>query len=374
MRELILTFRHLKTKVSHFKHWLAGFFKGLMIELAGQPAQGINVSYGLRQLPASGQVAHGGIIKAQRLSKYFPNKTLRFNILYMVSSKYPPFVEQVLRSTRRKGAKFVWNQDGVAYQAWMPSGWEEANNRMVEFLHDADYVFYQSVFARQCADQFLGKRAGPSEVLYNAVDTTLFCPAPGKKPSKKLTLLVIGSQYHNYPLESAIRSLACIKQIHPRTRMIVAGKVYDHVLNPIKKLIASLHLEDSIEFLPPFTQKEVVEIFSLSDILFHTKIQDVCPGVVIEAMACGLPVVYSMSGGVPELVSEEAVVGVPAIATWEKRIPPVPEAWAEAILNVVDKYSSYSEAARQRAVEQFDLQPWVERHRQVFSELLGDKK
>jgi glycosyltransferase involved in cell wall biosynthesis len=95
--------------------------------------------------------------------------------------------------------------------------------------------------------------------------------------------------------------------------------------------------------------------------------------VVIEAMACGLPVVYSASGGVPELVGEVAGVGVPTETSWQKQVPPAPELWAEAVLIVAEDLSRYSEAARQRTVEHFDLRPWVERHREVFSELLEQK-
>ena len=46
------------------------------------------------------------------------------------------------------------------------------------------------------------------------------------------------------------------------------------------------------------------------------------------------------------------------------------ELWAEAVLTVAEDISPYSEAARQRAIERFDLEPWVERHRQVLSDLL----
>jgi glycosyltransferase involved in cell wall biosynthesis len=164
--------------------------------------------------------------------------------------------------------------------------------------------------------------------------------------------------------------LACLRRSYPRARLVVAGKVRGRLIEPTRRLIAELNLEDDVTFLPPFTQKKAPRIFQQCDILFHPKINDPCPGIVIEAMACGLAVVYSDSGGVPELVAKEAGVGVPTEVSWERLIPPAPEMWAEAILTVVEDISHYGRAARQRAVERFDLRPWVERHRQIFSELI----
>lgn len=362
--------RPLRLGASRARTWYTGWSKGIAIERAGLPPKGIHVYYGHDRLPAPGEVAHGGIIKFQRLSETYPNTPRRFNILYMVSSNYPAHAVHMVRAARRKGARFVWNQDGVAYPAWMPSGWQKVNAEMSRLLQSADYVFYQSEFARLSAGQFLGKRSGPSEVLYNAVNTDFFSPAPNGNSSDKLVLLTVGSQYHFYPLECAIRTLASIHRFRPRTRLVVAGKVQDHLLKPTQQLISGLGLEEHITFLPPFTQEEAPGVFRRCDILLHTKIQDVCPGVVIEAMACGLPVVYSISGGAPELVGEDAGVGVPTEVSWEKRTPPAPEVWAEAVLTAAEAHLRYAEAARRRAVERFDLQPWVKRHEQVFSELL----
>ena len=350
-----------------------GFIKGMAIALAGLPSGDIYTFYGYDRLPNPGKTAHGGIIKFQRLNEIFPNTPRRFNILYLGSSNRPPFAEQLCRIARQKGAKFVWNQNGVAYPAWMPTGWEDVNARMAKFLHRADYVIYQSDFARLCADRFLGKRTGPSEILYNAVDTKTFCPSVDREDSNSLRLLVMGSQYHTYALESSLRALAQIHKSIPYARITIAGKIWDHVLNPAMKLITDLNLKKYVKFVPPFTQNDALEIFRQSDILLHTKIQDFCPGVVIEAMSCGLPVVYSLSGGVPELVGKDSGVGVSTSANWEERIPPEPNEWADAVLAVAEDLSRYSNAARQRAVKLFDFQLWQERHRQVFTELLKDQ-
>lgn len=368
---MLFNYQTLKNKISQIRYLWNGIRKGIPIILSGMPDQGVHLFYGYDRLPAFSEPAHGGMIKIQRLNEVFPHRSRHFNILYMVSSNHPFDASQLCDIARYKKAKFVWNQNGVAYPAWMPSGWEEKNAKMARFLHRADYVFFQSEYAQCCADQYLGKRSGPSEILYNAVDTKLFSPAAQKNIGKNLTLLLIGSQYQSYCLESAILALEIIRKDRIHTRLVVVGKVCEHVMVSVRQLICDLRLEDAIEFLPSFTQSEAVEIFNQGDILLHTKVQDVCPGVVIEAMACGVPIVYSSSGGVPELVGQYGGVGVPTSCSWEERTPPEPELWAEAVLKVAEDISGYSEAVRQRAVERYDLRSWIERHRQVFSELLS---
>jgi len=87
-------------------------------------------------------------------------------------------------------------------------------------------------------------------------------------------------------------------------------------------------------------------------------------------MACGLPVVFSASGGVPELVGPSGGVGVPAPLDWEKDHPPAPARMAEGVLKIVADYRSYSESARNRVVKCFDVRPWVQKHKIVFDNLL----
>ena len=114
---------------------------------------------------------------------------------------------------------------------------------------------------------------------------------------------------------------------------------------------------------------EAPAIFRRADILLHTKYNDPCPAVVLEALASGLPVVYSASGGVPELVSADAGIGIPAELSWDKDLPPDPAAVARGVIDLSRELPERSRAARRRAVERFDVAPWVARHRTVFEQL-----
>jgi glycosyltransferase involved in cell wall biosynthesis len=83
-------------------------------------------------------------------------------------------------------------------------------------------------------------------------------------------------------------------------------------------------------------------------------------------MASGLPVVYARSGGVPELVGDDAGIGVPHPEGFERDDPPAPEALAEALSRVLADLSGHASAARTRAVERFALEPWLDRHAELF--------
>jgi glycosyltransferase involved in cell wall biosynthesis len=135
--------------------------------------------------------------------------------------------------------------------------------------------------------------------------------------------------------------------------------------------VRRLGIEEAVEFVGPYTQAEAPALMHRADILLHTKYNDPCPMVVLEAMASGLPVVYSASGGVPELVGDEAGVGVPAPLDWEHDHPPGAAQLAAAALDAAGRLEERSEAARRRAVEHLDAAGWVERHRVVFEQLLA---
>ena len=323
----------------------------------------VAVSYGVRRLGT-----HGGAIKFRELARFFPNARRGYSVLYLGSSTAPADADRLIARARRRGAAVAWNQNGVAYPGWHGPGWEETNAPKARALHAADHVFFQSEFCRVSSDRFLGERQGPSEVLHNPVDTERFMPGP-RRPRDGLMLLLGGNQYQRYRLETALQTLTLL----PEARLLVSGALSWHPDRRRseaegRELVARFGVADRVELVGAYSQEEAPELMRRADLLLHTKYNDPCPTIVLEAMACGLPVVYSASGGVPELVDDEAGAGVPAPLDWEQDHPPDPAALAEAVRRVAERLDDYAEAARARALR-FDLSPWVERHREVFEEL-----
>ena len=359
----------MRLAVANAPRWLA--------IAASQPASRNRprVFYGHKRVPARTEPAYGGMIKMQSLAERLPNTTRDFNLVYLVSSAIPRDLAMLLRLARRRGAPLVWNQNGVAYPGWAGHRTAEINRLRARGLYAADHVLYQSAFCKLSADRFLGEPQARSEVLHNPVDTERFVPQTGSQ--RGITVLVGGNQRRPYRLESALRAFALVVDELPDARLLVAGSLaWPDRPDPAEgerfafDLRARLELDERVEFVGTYTQAEAPALLGRASLLLHTQYNDACPTIVLEALASGLPVVYSASGGVPELVGPDAGIGVRAPLDWEQVHPPEPEPLAEGILKVVEGLADYGEAARRRAVERFDLRPWLARHRTLFEELL----
>jgi glycosyltransferase involved in cell wall biosynthesis len=312
------------------------------------------------------------MVKIQRMQAAFPNSPRRFDTLYFVSSCVPEGAAAVAWVARRRGRRLVWNQNGVAYQGWHGPGWEETNALLGRLLRAADHVLYQSEFCRRAADLFLGPPSGSWEVLHNPVDTTVFTPGPAP-PQEEIVLLLGGTHNQRYRFESALLTLARLVRGGMHVRLLVTGR-FGWGAGPADaaadaaRLIARHQMEAHLEIVGPYAQEEAPALLRRAHVLLHTQYNDCCPGLVLEALACGVPVVYSASGGVPELVGEEAGIGVPAELRWDEPVVPDPEALADAVVRVRASWARFSAAARGRSTR-FDLAPWIARHRAVFEAL-----
>ena len=322
----------------------------------------MRVSYG-HEHPEPRRPAVGGIVKLQHLSAVFPEESRRFNVLYLVSSRLPDGAVALAAWAHRKGARVVLNQNGVAYPAWYGRA-GSARTRRWRAASLADHVFYQSCFCRESADRFAGPAAGRARFSTTLWTRRRFVPASSRR-HRPLTLLLAGSQDQWYRLESAVRALAALVRggldaaaDRDRSSPLDARRRCRRNARR-QRSIQSLGLESRVELTGPYSQAEAPAIFHARDILLHTKYNDPCPTVVVEGLATGLPVVYSASGGVPELVGDDAGIGIPAERSWDVDIPPDPEEVAAAVDRVWRDRERFARAARDRAVARFDVASWL---------------
>ncbi len=310
----------------------------------------------------------GPYLKIKKLQKFFPENKGKFNLVYALSNS-PKLSTRSINILKKRKIPLILNQNGVFYPSWYSGNWQNQNLLISKIYHSADYVIWQSDFCKKSADRFLGKRFGKGEVLYNAIDTKKFYPVK-KRSDNIFKFLITGNitKENNYRIYSVINVFKDIIKINKKVHLYVAGVIDD--CENFNAELERLNIREFITFLGTYSQKDAPKIYQKVDAYITMSFQDNCPSAVIEAMSCGLPILYSSSGGIPELVGKDSGVGLKVSEDWEKIIVPKKQEIYEGILKIMDDQKSMSDNARDRAVELFDIEPWIKRHKEIFKFLI----
>ncbi len=312
----------------------------------------------------------GPQVKIDILKKIFPEYRKNFNMLYLLSgSLYMP--EWAIRDLKTKNISVVLNQNGVFYPAWYPDKWQVENERMAKALSLADYVFYQSDFCKLCADKFLGVSAKNSEILYNGVDTSFFVPRRDGYQNKRFRFLLSGNIYEStfYRLKNSLDALILARKQGLDIEIYFAGILPDKLRSRFLIEIENSNMKEFFTLGQAYSRVDAPQVFSMADAYLITKHNDPCPNVVLEAMSCGLPVLYSASGGIPEMVGLDAGVGLSVPETFTDNPVPDCQAIVDGMSKIISNRQNYAIAARLRAQQKFDVSLWAQRHLEVFKKL-----
>lgn len=336
------------------------------------PSKGIYLNYGGVLGKDLDKIIHGGKVKLIHLNQVFPESSDQFNILYLVSSAQPPFALEMVRWAKKQGVKFVWNQDGVAYPAWTSREASRTGNRnMGSLIQQADHVIYQSEFCRQSADRFLRSVSVPQTILCNCVDTDLFFPSQPELPAPPWILLTAGTHQQAERIVSVLQTVAILKERKRPVLLILVGRLdWPLADQEVKETISKLRIKERVDFRPAYSQADAPALFRQAHIFLHSKYKDPCPTVVIEALASGLPVIGSNSGGMPELVGEEGGILIDVPESWDQMQYPSPEKMADAVETIFQDLPGRRQKARQRAIRYFNKKSWIDRHQNIFQTVL----
>lgn len=200
----------------------------------------------------------------------------------------------------------------------------------------------------------------PIRVTPFGVDTESFSDAGlnsrATGTGRKFVIGTVKALETKYGIEFLIRAAAHLGQAYARTDFEVRIFGEGSLRNELETLARELGVSEQIRFLGLIPNASVPDAFREMDVAVFPSIHDSESfGVAaIEAQACGIPVIASRVGGLPEVVLE----GITGII-----IPPRdPEELAEAIVKLWDSDSLRLEmgrAARQHVLEFYDLEHCV---------------
>lgn len=134
--------------------------------------------------------------------------------------------------------------------------------------------------------------------VYNLIDTSTF-RFRKRSPLQSVFLSNRNFEKH-YGVDRVLRAFAIIQAQIPQAKLIVAGDGPER--NALESLARDLNLQQT-EFIGRVRHERVVDLYDAADIFLNGSEIDNQPLSLLEAFACGLPVVTTDAGGIPDMVA-----------------------------------------------------------------------
>src|ERR1700760_2965122 len=122
-------------------------------------------------------------------------------------------------------------------------------------------------------------------------------------PQDTITIVVISRLFYNKGIDLLIAVIPRICAKYPYVRFIIGGsgpKAID-----LEQMIERMVLQDRVEMLGAIRHEEVRDVMVRGHIYLHPSLTEAFGTVIVEAASCGLYVVCTQVGGIPEVLPEE---------------------------------------------------------------------
>jgi glycosyltransferase involved in cell wall biosynthesis len=207
----------------------------------------------------------------------------------------------------------------------------------------------------------MGVRRHRISVVPVGVDTGLFRPLPhvSRVPGRLMT-----TASADVPLKGLVPLLEALAKVRTErhAELVVVGQPRDGSLVPAT--IERLGLEGAVTIAGVVDNLRMVELYAEAEVAVVPSLYEGFSLPAVEAMACGLPLVTTTGGALPEVVGDCALL-----------VPPNdPGALAAAIVRALDDAdlrASLGAAGRARVLDRFTWRATAEATVDVYRELLA---
>jgi len=198
------------------------------------------------------------------------------------------------------------------------------------------------------------------KVILNGVDNQSFYPA--KKMPKKMVILCNSRLGKRKGIEYLIKAMPEVLAKVPQTRLILVGEGVEK--EKLKRLTQSLKIAKKVRFLSKVKHGKLPSIYRNASLFVLPSLSESLSNSLLEALACGLPVVATKVGGNSELVTKKNGVLTP---------PTNSQTLAEGIIRLLSKpglRKNMGKANRQM-VKQFDWKKTAGKYFEIYCRLVN---
>jgi glycosyltransferase involved in cell wall biosynthesis len=198
-------------------------------------------------------------------------------------------------------------------------------------LREADCVMTVCEHLRKTAVT-MGATTARTRAILNGCDLQAFHPGDRSQARGRMgidlqseAVLYVGRMDLKKGLRELIQAVAALHSDRPRLHCYLVGHGPDRPA--IEDAIRATEASGYIHLVPGCAFDEVAVWMAAADVVTLPSYMEGCPNVILEALACGRPVVATNVGGIPEILND----------TCGRLVPPrEPAKLAEALASVLD--------------------------------------
>jgi len=138
------------------------------------------------------------------------------------------------------------------------------------------------------------------EVIPNGADCERFSPAPERSPGKRLRVLCVSRLIARKGVDDLIRALHALTE--PADLTIVGS---GNLESELKALTSQLGIGERVTFLGAHDHEALPDLYRAADLFVLPSHNEGMSNTVLEALASGLPVLLTPTGGTEELLDEQ---------------------------------------------------------------------
>ena len=204
------------------------------------------------------------------------------------------------------------------------------------------------------------------DLIWNGIDIDTFKVRDDKKIIENRIVTTASADIPLKGLKYLIASLPSIIKEFPLTHLKVIGTSPQD--SSMRALISDLDLNDKVSFNSELTESEVVDIYSSADIAVIPSLYEGFGFGAGEAMACGVPLISTTSGGLKDVIGDAAI----------KIESESSDSISKAVIDLFSddqKKVHYSKIGRERIEKEFSWNLAARKYLKVFKKAIdGFKK
>ena len=222
--------------------------------------------------------------------------------------------------------------------------WHDFLTMQTAVARQLNYIVTVSKASRTDIIADFGVDPATIAVMYNGVEADLFRPMPHIERKPAQIMATASADTPHKGLQVLLRAAAALQKKGRELNLVLVGKPREG--GATEQLVAQLNLASHIRWVSGVDHATIVELYAESTLAVVPSLYEGFGLPAVEAMACGIPLIVSDGGALPEVAGEGGVV-VPAGDS---------EALAtaiEALLDDLAARTALGERARKRGVNEF---------------------